>query len=142
MSPLDHPPLEAAIPTPIELAHKAAQIAQEKKAEDLVLLELERKVSYCDFFLVCSGRNRRQVRAIAESIATQFKRELGIKALSVEGMETGRWVLLDFGDIVVHDLLGRRLGAFPSTSSWIIPATGGVLIATIPNGRRLKIRID
>ena len=94
--------MEAAIPTPIELAHKAAQIAQEKKAEDLVLLELERKVSYCDFFLVCSGRNRRQVRAIAESIATQFKREIGIKALSVEGMETGRWVLLDFGDIVVH----------------------------------------
>ena len=47
-----------------------------------------------------------------------------------------------FGDIVVHNLLGRRLGAFPSTSSWIIPATGGVLIATIPNGRRLKIRID
>ena len=100
--PNDNPPLEAAISTPIELAHKAAQIAQEKKAEDLVILELERKVSYCDFFLVCSGRNRRQVRAIAESIATQFKRELGIQALSVEGMETGRWVLLDFGDIVVH----------------------------------------
>ncbi len=94
--------MEAAISTPIELAHRAARIAQEKKAEDLVLLELERKVSYCDFFLVCSGRNRRQVRAIAESIVTQFKKELGVKALSVEGMETGRWVLLDFGDIVVH----------------------------------------
>jgi len=94
--------LEAAISTPIELAHRAARIAQEKKAEDLVLLELEKKVSYCDFFLLCSGRNRRQVRAIAESIATQFKKELGVRALSVEGMETGRWVLLDFGDIVVH----------------------------------------
>lgn len=94
--------MEAAISTPIELAHKAAQIAQEKKAEDLVILEMERKVSYCDFFLVCSGRNRRQVRAIAESIATHFKRELGISTLSVEGMETGRWVLLDFGDIVIH----------------------------------------
>ena len=95
-------PLEAAISTPIELAHRAARIAQEKKAEDLVLLELERKVSYCDFFLVCSGRNRRQVRAIAETIVTQFKKELGVRALSVEGMESGRWVLLDFGDIVVH----------------------------------------
>jgi len=94
--------LEAAISTPIELAHRAAHIAQEKKAEDLVLLELERKVSYCDYFLICSGRTRRQVRAIAESIATTFKKELGISTLSVEGKESGRWVLLDFGDIVVH----------------------------------------
>ena len=94
--------MEAAISTPIELAHRAAHIAQEKKAEDLVLLELERKVSYCDYFLICSGRNRRQVRAIAESIATTFKKELGVSALSVEGKESGRWVLLDFGDIVVH----------------------------------------
>ena len=96
------PPLEAIIHTPIELARKAARIAQEKKAEDLVLLELERKVSYCDYFLICSGRNRRQVRAIAESLSTTFKRELGLAPLSVEGMETGRLVLLDFGDIVVH----------------------------------------
>ena len=94
--------MEAPIQTPIELARIAARIAQEKKAEDLVLLELERKVSYCDFFLICSGRNRRQVRAIAESLSTSFKKELGLAPLSTEGMESGRWVLLDFGDIVVH----------------------------------------
>ena len=94
--------MEAPIQTPIELARIAARIAQEKKAEDLVLLELERKVSYCDFFLICSGRNRRQVRSIAESLSTSFKKELGLAPLSTEGMESGRWVLLDFGDIVVH----------------------------------------
>ena len=94
--------MEAPIQTPIELARIAARIAQEKKAEDLVLLELERKVSYCDFFLICSGRNRRQVRAIAESLSSSFKKELGLAPLSTEGMESGRWVLLDFGDIVVH----------------------------------------
>jgi len=94
--------MEATIKTPIELTHRAAQIAQEKKAEDLVILELERKVSYCDYFLICSGRNRRQVRAIAESIATTFKQEVGHPPLSIEGMEGGRWVLLDFGDVVVH----------------------------------------
>ena len=94
--------MEAPIQTPIELARIAARIAQEKKAEDLVLLELERKVSYCDFFLICSGRNRRQVRSIAESLSSSFKKELGLSPLSTEGMESGRWVLLDFGDIVVH----------------------------------------
>jgi ribosome-associated protein len=95
-------PLEATIPTPIELTHRAARIAQEKKADDLVILELEKKVSYCDYFLICSGRNRRQVRAIAESISVTFKQELGIGPRAVEGMESGRWVLLDFGDLVVH----------------------------------------
>ena len=94
--------MEAPIQTPIELARIAARIAQEKKAEDLVLLELEKKVSYCDYFLICSGRNRRQVRSIAESLSTSFKKELGLAPLSTEGMESGRWVLLDFGDIVVH----------------------------------------
>ena len=94
--------MEATIPTPIELTHRAARIAQEKKADDLVILELEKKVSYCDYFLICSGRNRRQVRAIAESISVAFKQELGRGPRAVEGMESGRWVLLDFGDLVVH----------------------------------------
>ena len=94
--------MEAPIHTSLELARKAARIAQEKKAEDLVLLELEKKVSYCDFFLICSGRNRRQVRSIAESLSSSFKKELGLAPLSTEGMQSGRWVLLDFGDIVVH----------------------------------------
>jgi ribosome-associated protein len=94
--------LEATIPTPIELTHRAARIAQEKKADDIVILELEKKVSYCDYFLICSGRNRRQVRAIAESISVTFKQELGMGPRTVEGMESGRWVLLDFGDLVVH----------------------------------------
>jgi ribosome silencing factor RsfS/YbeB/iojap len=59
-------------------------------------------VSYCDYFLICAGRNRRQVRAIAESISTRLKQETGMGPRSVEGMESGRWVLLDFGDVVVH----------------------------------------
>lgn len=59
-------------------------------------------MSYCDYFLICAGHNRRQVRAIAESISTSLKQELGIGPRSVEGMESGRWVLLDFGDVVIH----------------------------------------
>jgi ribosome-associated protein len=94
--------MEETIQNPLELARRAARIAQEKKAEDLVILELEKKVSYCDYFLICSGRSRRQVRAIAESISVTFKQECGLTALSIEGMESGRWVLLDFGDLVVH----------------------------------------
>ena len=68
-------------------------------------------MSYCDFFLICSGRNRRQVRSIAESLSSTFKK-LGLAPLSTEGMEGGRWVLLDFGDIVVHIFSEEPLRGF------------------------------
>ena len=57
--------------------------------------------TYCDAFVICHGTNRRQVRAIAEGIQENL-RERGVRPLGVEGMEASRWVLLDFGDVVVH----------------------------------------
>lgn len=57
--------------------------------------------SYCDAFVICHGTNRRQVRAIAEGIQESL-RERGVRPLGVEGMDASRWVLLDFGDVVVH----------------------------------------
>jgi ribosome silencing factor RsfS/YbeB/iojap len=67
-----------------------------------VILDVEALVSYCGHFLLLTGSNSRQVRAIANYLQVQGKNTLGLKVLSVEGMDNGRWVLIDFGDVVVH----------------------------------------
>lgn len=84
-----------------ELAIRVAQAALEKKAEDLVILDLRGLTSYTDFLIICSGRSDRQVQAIAEGIEVSLKQE-GVRTLGSEGYTEGQWVLLDFGEVVVH----------------------------------------
>lgn len=66
-----------------------------------MLLDLSGVASYCDGFLVCTGTNRRHVRAIAEGIVEEL-REQGRRPVGVEGLDASRWVLLDFGGVIVH----------------------------------------
>lgn len=83
------------------MAKAAATAAAARKAEDVVVLNLAGVSSYCDAFVICSGSNRRQVRAIAEGIREDL-RAVGHRALGMEGIDASRWVLIDFGDVVVH----------------------------------------
>jgi ribosome-associated protein len=83
------------------LAFAVARAAYSRKAEEIVHLDLRKIASYCDGFIVCNGTSRRHVRAIAEGIV-QDMRELGVRPVGVEGLDTSRWVLLDFGDVLVH----------------------------------------
>ncbi len=80
---------------------KIADAALEKKAGELVVLDVRELISYCDRFVLCNGSNRRQVSAIAQAVQT-LAREYDIRPVGVEGLSTGRWVLIDFGDVVVH----------------------------------------
>ena len=75
--------------------------ALNKKAQDLKLLDVRGLVSYTDYFIICSGASDRQVKAIAEAIIGEM-RELNYKPLGVEGLSMGNWVVIDFGDYVVH----------------------------------------
>ncbi|MGB5155973.1 ribosome silencing factor [Desulfobacterium sp. N47] len=72
-----------------------------KKAEDIVLLDLRGLTSLADAFIICTGMSNRQVTAIADSIERYLKKA-GKKILSVEGKNEGQWVLLDYGDIIIH----------------------------------------
>jgi ribosome-associated protein len=81
-----------------------AHVALDKKAQDVVLLEISNLVSYADFFLVCSGRSVIQVKAIAEAIEKNLK-DRGIRPLHIEGLTEGRWVLLDYDELIVHIFL-------------------------------------
>ena len=73
----------------------------EKKAADIVALDVRGLTSVADFFIICSGRSNRQVAAIANFVERYLKKT-GIKPLSVEGKNEGLWVLLDYGDVIIH----------------------------------------
>jgi ribosome-associated protein len=78
-----------------------AKAALEKKAFNVTILELKKASSLTDYFLICSGRSDRQVQAIAESIEEKMS-EKGTRPLGEEGMREGRWVLMDYDDVVIH----------------------------------------
>jgi ribosome-associated protein len=83
------------------LAQRAAQVALDMRANDVVLLDLRGVTDMTDFFLVASGTSDTHARAIGEHIMAELKKE-GSPAHHVEGLQQGRWVLLDFVDFVVH----------------------------------------
>jgi ribosome-associated protein len=84
-----------------ELLHLAAVAADSKQAEDLVALDVSGPLPLADIFLLATGRNERNVIAIASEIEDKLI-EAGTKPLRREGRTEGRWILLDFGDLVVH----------------------------------------
>jgi ribosome-associated protein len=90
-------------PDPEQLARARvlAGAAQDRKAEDVVALDVRGLTSLADTFLIASGSSDRQVRAIAEAIA-QAARGAGMRELGIEGLSDGRWVLLDYGDAIFH----------------------------------------
>ena len=77
------------------------RFALEKKARDLVVLEVRELTSIADYFIICSGSSDRQVQSIAQGIAENLN-EAGHSLLSVEGANRGHWVLMDFSDVIVH----------------------------------------
>ncbi len=77
------------------------RFALEKKACDLVVMDVRDLTSIADYFIICSGRSDRQVQSIAQGLA-QNSAEHGIKPFAVEGTGRGHWVLMDFSDVIVH----------------------------------------
>lgn len=85
----------------LEKALECVRFALDKKAYDLVLLDVGALTSLGDYFLICTGRSDTQVQAIAQSIENSMS-PLGHEPLSVEGQTHGQWVVIDYGDIIVH----------------------------------------
>lgn len=84
-----------------EALEHAVRAARDKKALDLVVLDLRSLSSFTDFFVICSGNNPRQVQAIAESVEERLKGE-GVRPAHVEGSDRAEWILLDYFDFIVH----------------------------------------
>jgi len=88
----------AKLPPQVEAA---ALAADDKKAEDLVVLDLRKAAGFTDFFVICSGSNARQIRAIADAVMERLAAD-GVKPAHVEGYDRSEWVLLDYFDFIVH----------------------------------------
>lgn len=88
----------ARLPKQIE---RAIEAAEDKKAEDLVVLDLRKADGFTDFFVICSGTNPRQIRAIADGVMLALGVD-GNKPAHVEGYDRGEWILIDYFDFVVH----------------------------------------
>ena len=84
-----------------ERALECTRAALDRKAYDLVVLDVGALTSIADYFVICSGRSDTQVQAIAEGVRDHLA-ALGVEPLAVEGLEHGQWVLIDYGDVVVH----------------------------------------
>ena len=86
---------------PFEAVEVAVRAAAEKKATDIVALDLRQVASFTEYFLICSGGNSRQVQAISNSVEEEL-RKARKRPLHIEGYSTGEWILLDYGDFIVH----------------------------------------
>ena len=95
------PAASAPTGTPAELLALVQSSLEDDKADDIVTIDLRGRSSMADTMVVASGRSTRQVTAIAEKLLDRLKAQMGISARS-EGRETGDWVLIDAGDVIVH----------------------------------------
>jgi ribosome-associated protein len=94
------------------------QAAIEKKAQDPVLLELKGMTSLTDYFLLCNGKSDRQVQAIAQAIEEALKKK-GIRPIGQEGTVEGKWILMDYDDVVVHIFLEPVRKFYDLEGLWI-----------------------
>lgn len=98
-------------------AFLSVQAAANKKAETIKVLDLRGISSFCDYFVICSGLSDRQVQAIADSISIELKED-GFAPVSVEGYREGRWVVVDYGDVVIHVFLDALRDYYDIEKLW------------------------
>lgn len=98
--------IPTAIPNPdtVGRARAAVAAAEDRKAVDLKVLHLQQVSDFTDYFLICSGTNERQVQAIADAVEERLRANK-VRPLHIEGYNRAQWVLLDYGDLVVHVFL-------------------------------------
>ncbi|MFN3406576.1 MAG: ribosome silencing factor [Caldimicrobium sp.] len=83
------------------IVEKVVQLLSDKKAEDIVVLDLSNKVDYTDYFIICSATSTKHAQGLSDYLISELEKE-GIKPLSIEGFEVGQWILLDYDSFVVH----------------------------------------
>jgi ribosome-associated protein len=88
--------------TPLEQARRIAGIAEEKLAKDVVILDMRPVCTYTDYFVVCTGQNPRQTKAIHDEVHDRLKHEERLLPRSVEGAAGGSWIIADYLDTVLH----------------------------------------
>ena len=112
----------------------AARAADDKKAEDTIVLDVGDIIGITEAFVITSGTNTRQVRTICDEIEAALKREGGVAPRNTEGLDDASWVLIDYGDVVVHVFLAETREYYALERLW----SDAPRIAWEPSGREAK----
>jgi ribosome-associated protein len=113
-------PSPSPTPAPVDTATRVSEAvaaAEDRKAADVKVLHLGEVSDFTDYFLICSGTNERQVQAIADRVEERLREER-VRPLHVEGYNRGQWVLLDYGDLVVHVFQDQTRGFYALERLW------------------------
>ena len=94
-----------------------AKAIMDRKAADVVILDVKDLTTFADAFIICSGKSNRQVMAIADHVQIEMKKH-GIKPLNVEGKKEGHWILMDYGHVVIHIFFESTREAFDLEGLW------------------------
>jgi ribosome-associated protein len=87
--------------TALDLAQRVVEVASDRQAQDVVLLDISQIASFADYFVICSGTSERQLKAIVDNVTETLERE-GFHAVHTEGAPSSGWVLIDYGSVIVH----------------------------------------
>ncbi|HET6832014.1 MAG TPA: ribosome silencing factor [Solirubrobacterales bacterium] len=101
-----------------ELARRIAALAGAKGGEDIVAIDVSELLGYTDYLVICTARNERQAKAIAEEVQLRLKQDDGLLARRVEGLPEARWVLADYLDCVLHVFVAEARGLYRLEQLW------------------------
>ena len=104
--------------TPLEQARRIAGLAQEKLAQDVVILDMRPVVSYTDYFVVCTGQNTRQVASIYDEVQQRMKHDARLLPSSVDGQREATWIVVDYLDVVLHIFTPEARGYYRLEDLW------------------------
>lgn len=107
--------------TPLQLSRLVADAAAEKKARDVVRIDIRERTTIADYFVICEGDTDRQVRAISDAI-TDACQARGIRPFHVSGYADGSWVVLDYSSVIVHIFLPGERAYYDLETLWRSPA--------------------
>jgi ribosome-associated protein len=104
--------------TSLEQARRIAALAQEKLAEDIVVLDMRPECTFTDYFVIVTGRNARQTVAIYDEVHEKLKQEARLIPRAVDGVREGTWILADYLDVVLHVFTPEARGYYRLDELW------------------------
>jgi len=104
--------------TSLDLAHFCVHAAQDKKAFDPIILDLQLVSTICDYLVICSAQSEPQIKAIVSGIERGLKDEFERHPLAVDGFPTSQWVVIDYGDVMVHVFHEQKRGVYALEDLW------------------------
>lgn len=108
----------AASPASLAKALAAARLALDNQARDVLVLDLRQQTALFDYFVIATGKSGRQLRAIADDIDDLLEKKLGDRRLHTEGYSDSRWIVLDYGDLVIHLFDGEMRDFYRLEDLW------------------------